>query len=149
MSDEEILKKIADLEAELDQARAQTQSMGQLLENKLNEIYIHYHISRTISSVLDIQEMLLQIAGIIKKTIPFERMSLYLVGENRETLELSYFSGLDIKQKIILDRGAGTPGGIVESGDSDWNLVSGNLCVGMSEPVTVVGRNSRAEGNLM
>lgn len=39
--------------------------------------------------------------------------------------------------------------GIVESGDSDWNLVSGNLCVGMAEPVTVVGRNSRAEGNLM
>jgi len=117
MTDDDIQKKIADLEAELDQARAQTQSMGQLLENKLNEIYIHYHISRTISSVLDIQEMLLQIAGIIKKTIPFERMSLYLVGENRETLELSYFSGLDIKQKIILDRGAGTPGGIVESGE--------------------------------
>ena len=38
--------------------------------------------------------------------------------------------------------------GIVESGDSDWNLVSGNLCVGMVEPVTVVGRHSRAEGNL-
>ena len=38
--------------------------------------------------------------------------------------------------------------GIVESGDSDWNLVSGNLCVGMAEPVTVVGQNSRAEGNL-
>ena len=38
--------------------------------------------------------------------------------------------------------------GIVESGDSDWNLVTGNLCVGMAEPVTVVGSNSRAEGNL-
>ena len=38
--------------------------------------------------------------------------------------------------------------GIVESGDSDWNLISGNLCVGMEEPVTVVGANSRAEGNL-
>ena len=39
--------------------------------------------------------------------------------------------------------------GIVESGDSDWNLVSGNLCVGMAEPVTVVGGNTRAEGNLV
>ena len=38
--------------------------------------------------------------------------------------------------------------GIVESGDSDWNLISGNLCVGMEESVTVVGANSRAEGNL-
>jgi len=38
--------------------------------------------------------------------------------------------------------------GIVESGDSDWNLISANLCVGMEESVTVVGANSRAEGNL-
>ena len=38
--------------------------------------------------------------------------------------------------------------GIIESGDSDWNLISGNLCVWMAEPITVVGPNSRAEGNL-
>jgi hypothetical protein len=39
--------------------------------------------------------------------------------------------------------------GIVESGDSDCNLVGGNLCVGMREAVTIVGRHSRAEGNLV
>lgn len=39
--------------------------------------------------------------------------------------------------------------GIVESGASDSNLISGNLCVGMDEAVTAVGRNSRAEGNLV
>ena len=39
--------------------------------------------------------------------------------------------------------------GIVESGESDYNLISGNLCVGMEEPVALVGRNSRAEGNLV
>ena len=39
--------------------------------------------------------------------------------------------------------------GIVESGTSDSNLISGNLCVGMEEAVTVTGRNSRAEGNLV
>ena len=39
--------------------------------------------------------------------------------------------------------------GIIESGDSDWNLISGNLCVRMAESVTVVGPNSRAEGNLV
>lgn len=38
--------------------------------------------------------------------------------------------------------------GIVESGNSDWNLISGNLCVGMAEPITAIGSNSRSEGNL-
>lgn len=39
--------------------------------------------------------------------------------------------------------------GIVESGHSDWNLVSGNICTGMAEPITVIGHNSRAQGNLL
>lgn len=39
--------------------------------------------------------------------------------------------------------------GIVESGESDYNLMSGNLCVGMDDAVVVTGRNSRAEGNLV
>ena len=39
--------------------------------------------------------------------------------------------------------------GIEESGESDYNLISGNLCVGMEAAVAVVGRNSRAEGNLV
>ena len=38
--------------------------------------------------------------------------------------------------------------GIVESGESDHNLISGNHCVGMKEGIRVVGRESRAEGNL-
>ncbi len=39
--------------------------------------------------------------------------------------------------------------GIVETGDSDWNLVTGNVCVGMPQPVSLVGSNSLAEGNLV
>ena len=39
--------------------------------------------------------------------------------------------------------------GIVESGQSDYYLVSGNLCVGMDEAITLAGRNSRGEGNLV
>lgn len=39
--------------------------------------------------------------------------------------------------------------GIVESGESDYNLVSGNLCVDMTEAVVITGRHSRAEGNLI
>ena len=38
--------------------------------------------------------------------------------------------------------------GIIESGKSDYNLMIGNLCVGMEEGLTAVGKNSRAEGNL-
>jgi hypothetical protein len=39
--------------------------------------------------------------------------------------------------------------GIVESGATDYNLISNNLCVGMNEGVVVVGAHSRAEGNLL
>lgn len=39
--------------------------------------------------------------------------------------------------------------GIVESGTSDDNLISGNLCLGMEKAVVTVGGNSRAEGNLV
>lgn len=39
--------------------------------------------------------------------------------------------------------------GIVESGSSDWNMVSGNMCAGMAEPVTVIGPHSRGDGNLL
>ncbi|MEO2003290.1 MAG: right-handed parallel beta-helix repeat-containing protein, partial [Candidatus Poribacteria bacterium] len=39
--------------------------------------------------------------------------------------------------------------GIVESGESDVNLVSGNMCVGMRVGVETVGAGSRAEGNLV
>ncbi len=40
-------------------------------------------------------------------------------------------------------------GGIVESGSSDYNLMGGNMCVGMREPIVVTGPNSRVEGNLV
>ncbi len=39
--------------------------------------------------------------------------------------------------------------GIVESGSSDYNLMGGNMCVGMREPIVLSGPNSRAEGNLV
>jgi parallel beta-helix repeat protein len=39
--------------------------------------------------------------------------------------------------------------GIVESGETDYNLISSNLCVGMKEGVVIIGAHSRAEGNLL
>ncbi|MEE3043043.1 MAG: right-handed parallel beta-helix repeat-containing protein [Candidatus Latescibacterota bacterium] len=38
--------------------------------------------------------------------------------------------------------------GIVESGATDYNLISSNLCAGMKQGVIIVGAHSRAEGNL-
>jgi diguanylate cyclase (GGDEF)-like protein len=117
MTEEQLRARIAELEQELEQSEAQAKTLGELLEKKLSEIYAHYHISRTIASLLDIQEMLRQVTGIIKRAIPFDRISLYLLDENKEKLNLYFFSGLDVKQKISLDMGQGTPGRIVESGE--------------------------------
>jgi parallel beta-helix repeat protein len=39
--------------------------------------------------------------------------------------------------------------GIVESGGTDYNLISNNLCTGMQEGIVIVGAHSRAEGNLL
>lgn len=39
--------------------------------------------------------------------------------------------------------------GIVESGETDYNLIGSNLCAGMAEGVVIVGAHSRAEGNLV
>jgi len=117
MSDEQLQERIARLEQDLEQARAREKNLGDLLEKKLNEIYTHYHISRTIGSLLDLEELLRQVMGTVKKSLPIERMSIYLLDENREKLELVFFSGLNIQDKLTLNLGEGTPGKIVESGE--------------------------------
>ena len=114
MSEEQFQDRINALEREHEQTR---NAMWQLLEKKQNEIYALYHVSRTIGSVLDIQEMLLQVAGIIKKSIPFERLSLYLLDAATATLELAFFTGLNIDRKITIPVGEGIPGRIAEHGE--------------------------------
>ncbi len=117
MADEHLKEKITRLEQELKQSRAREKVLGDLLEKKLNEVYVHYHISRTIGSQLDLQEMLRQVIDIIKKSLPIEHTSVYLINTSLNGLELVYSSGLDLTQKIILPLGTGTPGRIVESGE--------------------------------
>jgi len=117
MSDEQLKERIARLEQDIEQARAREKTLSDLLEKKLSEIYTHYHISRTIGSLLDLEEMLRQVMGTIKKSLPVERMSIYLLDENREKLELVFFSGLNIQHKLTLNIGEGTPGRIVENGE--------------------------------
>jgi diguanylate cyclase (GGDEF)-like protein len=117
MSEEQLRTRIRELEQELEGSHLHAKTLGDLLENKLNEIYTLYHVSRTVSSLLDIQEMLRQVSGIIKKSIPFDRISLYLLDESGEALDLHFFSGLDVHEKVSLLRGEGTPGRIFESGE--------------------------------
>jgi diguanylate cyclase (GGDEF)-like protein len=117
MADEHLKEKVRALEKELEQSRAHEKVLGDLLEKKLNEIYVHYHISRTIGSVLDLHDMLQQVISIVKKALPVDRISVYLLDDRRERLELVFCSGLDLHQPTTIAIGQGTPGRIVENGE--------------------------------
>jgi two-component system cell cycle response regulator len=117
MSDADDAERIARLEQDLNESRAREKALGDLLENKLNEVYIHYHISRTISALLDLREMLQQVFNIIQKSVPFERVSVYLLDEKLEKLELVFCNGLGVYGNLSLRVGEGTPGRILENGE--------------------------------
>ena len=117
MADENLKERITQLEQELSQSQAHEKTLSDLLEKKLNEIYIHYHISRIIGSNLDLQEMLRQVISTIKKSLPFDRISVYLLDEQGETLHLVYSSGFTDEQNVSVATGEGTPGRIVETGE--------------------------------
>jgi diguanylate cyclase (GGDEF)-like protein len=117
MAHEYLKEKIAGLEEDLKQAHAHEKVLGDLLEKKLNEIYVHYHIARTIGSLLDLHEMLEQVFSIIRKSLPIERITVYLFDERREKLELAYESGFAPHQPVSIVLGQGTPGRVVESGE--------------------------------
>jgi diguanylate cyclase (GGDEF)-like protein len=115
--EESLQEKVTRLEAELEQAESQSRTLGLLLEKKLNEMYVQYHVSRTISSQLDKHEMIRRIIDVIKGAIPFDRVSVYLLDDPRENLELSYSRGLGVNSALAIQQGQGTPGKIVESGE--------------------------------
>jgi diguanylate cyclase (GGDEF)-like protein len=117
MSDDDVTKRITQLEQDLNESRVREKALGDLLEKKLNEVYIHYHISRTIGSFLDLREMLRQVFDIIQKSLSFDRISVYLLDDKMDNLDLVYHSGLDVRGKISLRIGEGTPGRIVENGE--------------------------------
>lgn len=117
MSIEQLQATIVRLEQELQQAAANERILGDLLEKKLNELYIHYHISRTIGSLPDLHTMLGTVTEIIRKSIPFERISVYLLDESKTSLTLAYSNGLDIPETMTLQLGEGTPGRTAEHGE--------------------------------
>jgi diguanylate cyclase (GGDEF)-like protein len=111
------VEKAAQLDLDLKESMAREKAVGDLLEKKLNELYIHYHISRTIGSLLDLRELLRQVFDIIQKSLPFNRISVYLFDEMRQNLELVFSSGIDTNNKISLKLGDGMPGRIAENGE--------------------------------
>jgi diguanylate cyclase (GGDEF)-like protein len=115
--EKQLQEKVTRLEEELAQAETQVRTLGLLLEKKLNEMYVQYHVSRTISSQLDQHEMIHRIMDIIKGAVTFDRVSVYLIDDPCENLELSYSSGLNVDSPIAIKMGQGTPGKIVESGE--------------------------------
>ena len=102
MSDVDDAERIARLEQYLNESRTREKALGDLLEKKLDEIFVHYHISRTIGSIHDLQEMLRQVTDIIKKSLPIERISVYLLDETQKLLELVYYSGIPIDDRVMI-----------------------------------------------
>ncbi len=116
MSDE-LKARIDRLEQELEQERAQIDSLGNLLDKSNNQVFTFYHISKTIASTNDFHEMIHLIMGTLKKSIPFDRVSLYLADDSGQKLILTYFSGFEATDKISIGIGEGIPGRIVEVGE--------------------------------
>lgn len=54
--------------------------------------------------------MLRQVMGTVKKYLSVDRVSIYLLDENREKLELVFFSGLNIEHKLTLNIGEARQG---------------------------------------
>ncbi len=118
MADEYLKEKIAGLEEELKQSHAHEKVLGDLLEKKLNEIYVHYHIARTIGSLLDLHEMLEQVIGIIKKSLAHRtHISLSLATNEEKSSSLLFISGFELQRPAAIAIGQGTPGRVVESGE--------------------------------
>jgi len=109
MSDE-LKARIGRLEQELEQERSQIEVLGDLLEKSNNQVFTFYNISKTIASTNDFHEMIHLIMGTLKKSIPFDRVSLYLADDSRQQLILTYFSGFELKDKISIKIGEGLPG---------------------------------------
>jgi diguanylate cyclase (GGDEF)-like protein len=116
MSDE-LKARIDRIEQELEEARAQIEGLGTSLEKSNNQVFTFYNISKTIASTNDFHEMIHVIMGILRKSISFDRVSLYLTDESRQKLLLTYFSGLEITDKTSIGIGEGLPGRIVENGE--------------------------------
>ena len=69
MAEERPQDKIAELKRDLIQSHMHDRQPGSFLEKKLNELYILYHVERTIGTLLVLYGILFQVMNITKESL--------------------------------------------------------------------------------
>lgn len=116
MSDE-LNDRIHQLEHELGEQRSLYEKLGSMLEKSNNQAHTFYNISKVIAATNDLQSMIPDIIGYIRKSISFDRVTFYLADDLREKLFLRYSNGLPVQGAVSIGIGEGLPGRIVEIGE--------------------------------
>jgi diguanylate cyclase (GGDEF)-like protein len=116
MSDE-LINRIHQLERELGEQRSLYEKLGSMLEKSNNQAHTFYNISKVIAATNDLQSMIPDIIGYIRKSISFDRVTFYLTDDLREKLFLRYSNGLPVQGTVSIGIGEGLPGRIVEIGE--------------------------------
>ncbi len=105
------------IRAELDQAQAENQSLGEMLERLNDQLYAFYNISKTIASTNDLPSMIADVVAVLRKAVPFDRAAFYLLDEDRGRLLPVYALGLALPPDLTIPIGEGLPGRIVQQGE--------------------------------
>jgi len=111
--------RIQQLEQQIEALRAQSDSLGSMLEKSNNQAFTFYNISKVIASTNDLNAMIPDIIGFIRKSISFDRVTCYLADDQREKLVLRYVDGIKLAGpvSVSIGIGEGLPGRIVETGE--------------------------------
>ena len=114
---EHLKARILQLEQELAGRQAQDKLLGSMLEKSNNQAHTFYNISKIIASTNDLDAMIPVIIGFIRKSINFDRVTVYLADDRRENMVLRHAGGLAVPDTVTIRIGEGLPGRIVEVGE--------------------------------
>jgi diguanylate cyclase (GGDEF)-like protein len=116
MSDE-LKARIHRLEQEIIGLQVLSDNLGRMLEKSNNQAHTFYNISKIIASTNDLQAMIPDIIGFVRKSIRFDRVTFFLTDDRREKLVLRYADGIPLPGPVSFGIGEGLPGRIVEIGE--------------------------------
>ena len=108
---------IDELLRERDEALARYDTVSAMLEKSNNQAHVIYNLSKTIAATHSLPDMIPQIISTIRRAVPCDRATLYLVDAQRKHLELTYADGFSLNDPVRISIGDGLPGRIVEVGD--------------------------------
>jgi diguanylate cyclase (GGDEF)-like protein len=114
---EELKARIRQLEQDLGKQRNENDKLGGMFEKSNNQAHTFYNISKVIAATNDLQAMIPDIIGFIRKSISFDRVTFYLADDRREKLVLRYANGLPVQGTVSIGIGEGLPGRIAEVGE--------------------------------